>query len=55
MVMNIDGLGEGSQKRAIAVRDRVARMRENTAMPKSRQLSECHPSHFFDLAGKCLV
>ena len=28
MVMNIDGLGEDSQKRAIAVRDRVARMLE---------------------------
>ncbi len=28
MVMNIDGLGEDSEKRAIAVRDRVARMLE---------------------------
>lgn len=28
MVMNIDGLGEDSQKRAISVRDRVARMLE---------------------------
>jgi len=28
MVMNIDGLGEGSEERAISVRDRVARMLE---------------------------
>ena len=28
MVMNIDGLGEDSQNRAISVRDRVARMLE---------------------------
>ena len=28
MVMNIDGLGEDSEKRAISVRDRVARMLE---------------------------
>jgi len=28
MVMNIDGLGEDSQKRAVSVRDRVARMLE---------------------------
>lgn len=28
LVMNIDGLGEGSQARAVAVRDRVARMLE---------------------------
>ena len=28
MVMNIDGLGDDSEKRAIAIRDRVARMLE---------------------------
>jgi DNA/RNA-binding domain of Phe-tRNA-synthetase-like protein len=45
MVMNIDGLGEESEKRAISVRDRVARMLEQycNAEVETALLTPCEP------------
>lgn len=51
LVMNIDGLGEDSEKRALAVRDRVARMLEQYcgAEVDSALLSPAQPSYGFEL------
>jgi len=51
MVMNIDGLGEEAESRAVEVRDRVARMLERFcgAETETALLSPSRPSHRFDL------
>jgi len=51
MVMNIDGLGEDAEARAVAVRDRVARMLEQFcgAETETALLSSARPSFRFDL------
>ena len=51
MVMNIDGLGEEAEARAIAVRDRVARMLEQFCGAETERtlLSPSQPSHRFEL------
>jgi hypothetical protein len=49
--MNIDGLGEEAEARAIAVRDRVARMLEQFCGAETERalLSPSQPSHRFEL------
>ena len=49
MVMNIDGLGEDSEKRTVSVRDRVARMLEHycSAEVETAMLTPSEPSFFF--------
>ena len=51
LVMNIDGLGEDSEARALVIRDRVARMLEQYcgAEVESAMLSPSQPSHRFEL------
>jgi DNA/RNA-binding domain of Phe-tRNA-synthetase-like protein len=51
MVMNIDGLGEDAEARAIAVRNRVARMLEQFCGAETERalLSPSQPSHRFEL------
>jgi len=51
MVMNIDGLGEDAESRALAVRDRVARMLEQFCGAKTEMalLPPAQPSYRFDL------
>jgi len=49
MVMNIDGLGEDSEKRTVSVRDRVARMLEQycNAEVETAMLTQSEPSFLF--------
>jgi len=49
MVMNIDGLGEDSEKRTVSVRDRVARMLEQycNAEVETAMLTPSEPSFLF--------
>jgi lysyl-tRNA synthetase class 2 len=51
MVMNIDGIGEDSETRAVAVRDRVAQMLETFcgAQVETTLLSPSQPSYPFEL------
>jgi len=53
LVMNIDGLGEDSEARALAIRDRVARMLEQYcgAEVESALLSPSQPSYPFELSA----
>ena len=51
LVMNIDGLGEGSEKRTVSVRDRVARMLEQycSAEVETALLTPSEPFFLFGL------
>jgi lysyl-tRNA synthetase class 2 len=53
LVMNIDGLGEDSEARAVAIRDRVARMLEQYcgAEVEAALLSPSQPSFRFELSA----